>query len=71
MTMETRTRLPEFLRPLFWDVAFHTLSPERHQSFICLRIIEDRIPDARQLLDGLEPSPVSLRAVGKPECSGE
>ncbi|MCS7209625.1 MAG: hypothetical protein NZ874_08650 [Fimbriimonadales bacterium] len=32
--------LPEFLRPLFWDTAFHTLSPERHQSYICLRIME-------------------------------
>jgi hypothetical protein len=33
MTMETRTRLPEFLRPLFWDVAFHTLSPETAPEF--------------------------------------
>lgn len=32
--------LPEFLRPLFWEVEFHQLSPETHQSYICLRIIE-------------------------------
>lgn len=34
------TRLPDFLRPLLWDVAFHTLSPEKHQTYICLRIME-------------------------------
>ncbi len=44
--METRTRLPESLRPLFWDVEFRTLCPERHQSFICLRIIEHGDLDA-------------------------
>ncbi|MCX7993221.1 MAG: hypothetical protein N2651_06085 [Fimbriimonadales bacterium] len=38
--MAQETRLPEFLRPLFWDVEFHALSPERYQSYICLRIIE-------------------------------
>lgn len=36
----TAEPLPEFLRPLFWDVDFRTLSPEKHQSFLCLRIIE-------------------------------
>lgn len=28
------------MRPLFWEVEFHKLSPERHQGYICLRIIE-------------------------------
>ncbi|MCS6920271.1 MAG: hypothetical protein NZM28_10905 [Fimbriimonadales bacterium] len=35
-----RASLPEFLRPLFWEVEFRKLSPEKHQSYICLRIIE-------------------------------
>ncbi len=38
--MTQETRLPEFLRPLFWDANFSELSPENHQSYICLRIIE-------------------------------
>ena len=52
MTTETRTRLPEFLRPLFWDVASHTLSPERHQSFVCLRLIEHGDLDALRWMVG-------------------
>jgi len=52
MTTETRTRLPEFLRSLFWDVAFHTLSPERHQSFVCLRLIEHGDLDALRWMVG-------------------
>jgi hypothetical protein len=57
MTMETRTRLPEFLRPLFWDVAFHTLSPEQHQSFICLRLIEHGDLDALRWMVGYYGKP--------------
>jgi hypothetical protein len=33
-------KLPEMLRPLFWDTDFSKLCPERHQSYICQRIIE-------------------------------
>ncbi len=33
-------RLPEFLRPLFWEVPFHKVSPKRHISYICIRIME-------------------------------
>lgn len=44
MTKQSReasgASLPEFLRPLFWEVEFHKLLPEKHQSYICLRIIE-------------------------------
>ncbi len=33
-------RLPEFMRPLFWEVPFHKVSPKRHMSYICQRIME-------------------------------
>ncbi|CUU38628.1 hypothetical protein GXSOP10_14218 [Armatimonadetes bacterium GXS] len=33
-------RLPEFLRPLFWEVEFRKVSPRKHQSYICMRIME-------------------------------
>ncbi len=38
--MDQRERLPEFLRPLFWDVGFRRLSPDRDRDTFFLRIME-------------------------------
>jgi hypothetical protein len=38
--MDQPKRLPEFLRPLFWDVEFRRLSPDRDRDTIFLRIME-------------------------------
>ncbi len=32
--------LPDFLRPLFWEVEFRRLSPERDRDYLCVRIME-------------------------------
>lgn len=31
--------LPDNLRPLFWDVDFDALDPERHAGFLCDRVL--------------------------------
>ncbi len=33
-------RLPEFLKPYFWDVDFSVLNTESHQNFILKRVID-------------------------------
>jgi hypothetical protein len=39
-------RLPDFLRPLFWEVDFERLSPEKDKDYLCLRIMEHGNLDA-------------------------
>ena len=59
--MESRTRLPDFLRPLFWDVAFHTLSPERHRERT--KLDRQRLPSPPFSIR-LKSATTALRALG-------
>jgi hypothetical protein len=38
-------RLPEFLRPYFWDTDFDRLDPVEHERFIAERLMEKTTPD--------------------------
>jgi len=38
-------RLPEFLRPYFWDTDFDQLDPVEHERFIAERLMEKTTPD--------------------------
>lgn len=35
-----KTKLPQFLRPYFWDVEFENVDPEKNPQFILKRIID-------------------------------
>jgi hypothetical protein len=49
--MARRQQLPDFLRPLFWDVEFGRLSLDRDRDSIFLRIMEHGdLPAVRWLL---------------------
>lgn len=40
MKQEKTTQLPEFLRSLFWDVAFETIDLTKHPQFILKRVLD-------------------------------
>jgi hypothetical protein len=49
--MARHQQLPDSLRPLFWDVEFRRLSPDRDQDYILLRIMEHGdLPAVRWLI---------------------
>ncbi|MCP9456142.1 MAG: hypothetical protein NNA18_08580 [Nitrospira sp.] len=41
----SEARLPEFLRPYFWDTDFDQLDPVTHERFIAERLMEKTTPE--------------------------
>ncbi|MBI4079491.1 MAG: hypothetical protein HY429_04325 [Candidatus Levybacteria bacterium] len=40
MSKESKTQLPEFLRPYFWDVAFDKIDVTKYPQFVLKRVLD-------------------------------
>lgn len=66
------SRLPSHLQPLFWEVAFDELDPEKHADSILARVLESgRMHDVRWLVAnyGWDRIHRFFKEVGHPEIS--
>lgn len=60
----SEARVPEFLRPYFWDTDFDRLDPVAHEWFIAERLMEKTTPETFRWLLAQYP-PEALRDIAQ------